>query len=387
MTREFDARAGRNVDLATRERSIQNGRYRSDDGQVRTRLDNESRMYGETVAVFDVAETHHHVNTFNRGARTPRPAFNLAAAIGARQRRRSLIGLLLIALVVTLAVVIFLIDPLRRALRDDVELIALFDAAPAVTPGAPVWIAGHEVGTVEMLEFLPLAAADAPRLALVLRLPRARLEHVRADATVRLRSASLTSEPAVDILPGSALAPPAQPGDTLRAEPLLTAAELRTRVAAVRSAADSLRAETTPLAAAARERMLVIGHAQAGFARVQSGFDELSRTMAASPAASFAASDEVGRAIERLRLAGATVTDASGAGSGMQRAILAFEPLATHSADLRARLDSFMSRGAPNGTLARLQNDSALSVALQRARAQLDSLIADVNANPFRYVF
>jgi len=331
-----------------------------------------------------VAETHHHVNTFNRGARTPRPAFNLAAAIGARQRRRSLIGLLLIALFVALAVVIFLIDPLRRALRDDVELIALFDAAPAVTPGAPVWIAGHEVGTVEILEFLPLAAADAPRLALVLRLPRARLEHVRADATVRLRSASLTSEPAVDILPGSALAPPAQPGDTLRAEPLLTAAELRTRAAAVRSAVDSLRTETTPLAAAARERMLAIGHAQAGFARVQSGFDELSRTMASSPAASFAASDEIGRAIERLRLAGATVTDAS---SGMQLAILAFEPLATHSADLRARLDSLMSRGAPNGTLARLQNDSALSVALQRARAQLDSLMADVNANPFRYVF
>lgn len=327
------------------------------------------------------------MNTFDRGARTPRSAFNLAAAIGARQRRRSLIGLLLIALVIALAVVIFLIDPLRRALRDDVELVALFDAAPAVTPGAPVWIAGHEVGTVETLEFLPLAATGAPRLVLVLRFPRERLEQVRADATVRLRSASLAAEPAVDILPGSMHAPPAQPGDTLHAEPLLTADELRARIAAVQSASDSLRVETVPLAAAARERMVAIERAQAGFARVQAGFDELSRTMATSPAASFAASNEIGRAIERLRVAGATVTDAGADGSGMQRAILAFQPLASHSADLRARLDSLMARATPNGTLVRLQNDSALSVALRRTRAQLDSLIADASANPFRYVF
>ncbi|HEU5208806.1 MAG TPA: MlaD family protein [Longimicrobiales bacterium] len=327
------------------------------------------------------------MNSSIRGARSPRPAFNLAAVLGARQRRRTLIGMLLIAVSVVLAVLIFLLDPLRQMLRDDVELVALLDAAPALSPGAAVWIAGREVGSVETLEFLPLGGNGAPRLALVLRVPRDRLSIIRRDATVRIASASMAGDAVVDILPGSAGAPPIQPGDTLRAEPVLTAAELRTRIAAVRAASDSLRVETRPVAAAARARMLGLTRVQSGFARVQGGLDELSRTIAESPAATLAASDDVDRALQRLRAAGAVITDAGGAESGVRRTIAAFQPLAGHSAELGARIDSLMARGSPNGTLARLQADSALAVALRRTRLQLDSLIADARANPFRYVF
>ncbi len=295
-----------------------------------------------------------------------------------------MIGLLLITVVVVLAVLIFLLDPLRRALRDDVALVALFPTAPEVTPGAPVWIAGHAVGTVERLEFLPLTADSTPRLAVLLRLPRARLAAVRADATVQITAASIAGEPAVDILPGSAGAPPVQPGDTLAAHQALTTAQLRARIAHVRSAADSLRHETAPLADAARERMVDIARAQAGFARAQAQLDELSRTIAGSRAASFAASDDIERALDRLRLARRTAADA---GSAMRRTVAAFEPLGQHTAELRARIDALMSQGHPNGTLFRLQDDSALAVALRRTRAQLDSLIADARANPFRYVF
>lgn len=327
------------------------------------------------------------MNSSLRGTRSPRTAFNLAAALGARQRRRTTIGLLLIGVIFVLAVLIFLLDPLRRALRDDVELVALFPTAPNVTPGAAVWIAGHEAGEVEALEFLPLSGDSTPRLAVLLRLPRERLVNVRADATVQITSSSLAGDAAVDILPGSASAPPMQPGDTLFAEDALTAAQLRARIAAVRSAADSLRLESGPLAAAARERMVALTHVQTGFARAQARLDELSRSIANSPAASMAASDDVERALERLRLASATVTDATAAEGGIRRAIAAFEPLGQHTAELRARLDSLVAPGGPNGTLVRLQNDSALAVALRRTRAELDSLIADARANPFRYVF
>jgi len=322
-----------------------------------------------------------------REARTPRPAFNLAAVLGARQRRRTLIGLLIMSVIFVVAVLIFLMDPLRRALRDEVELVALFDSAPSIGRGAAVWIAGHEAGRVETLEFLPLAGDTSPRLALLLRIPRDRLPMLRADATVRISSASVAGDPAVDILPGNADAPPLQPGDTLRAEPTLTRAELRQRVARVRAASDSLRMESRPLAAAARERMIGLARVQTRFARVQAGLDELSRTIDQSPLTAFTASDDVGRALERLRLAGGVVADARGAESGMPRTAAAFQPFLAHSAELRARIDSLMARAGPNGTLARLQSDSAIAVALRRTRVQLDSLIADARANPFRYVF
>src|SRR5690606_23857943 len=257
----------------------------------------------------------HHVNSI-REARTPRPAFNLAAVLGARQRRRTLIGLLIMSVIFVVAVLIFLMDPLRRALRDEVELVALFDSAPSIGRGAAVWIAGHEAGRVETLEFLPLAGDTSPRLALLLRIPRDRLPMLRADATVRISSASVAGDPAVDILPGNADAPPLQPGDTLRAEPTLTRAELRQRVARVRAASDSLRMESRPLAAAARERMIGLARVQTRFARVQARLDELSRTLGQSPLTAFTASDDVGRALERLPPGSRVVADERGAGSG-----------------------------------------------------------------------
>lgn len=328
------------------------------------------------------------MNPTNRPARTPRAAFNLAAIIGARQRRRALVGFLLILGALTLALLIFLLDPLLEALRDDAELVALFDSAPNVAPGAAVWIAGHEVGEVRSLEFLPLAGPqDTSRLALVLVLPRDQLRHVRADASVRLTSASLIGEPAVDIRPGSAAAPPVQPGDTLRAEPLLTSAAVRARAAAVRAGLDSLVQETGPLAGHARARMAVIARVQEGFAGTQRELDALAHTLATSPAAAAAGDVEVQRALERLRAAAGVVGSATAPGSGPARAMTAFQPLARHTSELSARLDSLRLRGTPNGTLVRLQNDSALAVALRRARAELDSLIADAKRRPFRYVF
>lgn len=291
------------------------------------------------------------------------------------------LGLLAVALL------IFFMDPLLAALRDDVELTALFESAPRVVPGAEVWIAGHRVGSVTTVAFLPVPDSGDPRLALTLAIPRDRLSQVRRDATVRLTSARLVGEPVIDILPGSPDAPPFEAGDTLFAEPEPTGADIVARAAALRAAVDTLLLASAPVNERARARMAALGRIQAGFAGTQRELEQLSATMAASPALALAHDPAVTRALARMRSVRAELGASGPRDTAMARMQSAFGPLTRHAAELSSRLDALRAMGGDNGTLARLQNDSALAVALRSAQAQLDSLIAEARDNPARFVF
>ncbi len=328
------------------------------------------------------------MNPTNRFDRAPHEAFNLAVALGARQRRRTLVGLLMIAALTFVALLIFFMDPLLAALRKDAELVALFDTAPKVVPGAAVWVAGRPVGVVSAVEFLPVPSTDqGPRVALILTVPERDLPQIRSDAGVRITSEGLISDPVVDIIPGSSNAPPIEAGDTLIAEHRLTAADVMARSAELRAAVDSLLLAARPLSASARERMAALARVQAGFAGTQRELDVLSATLAASPAIGLVDDAAVSRALARLRTAGTEISTLSGEETGVARVRQAFTPLARHAAELSAHLDSLRRASTPNGTLARLQSDSALAVAIRGAQAQLDSLIAEARADPLRYVF
>lgn len=321
--------------------------------------------------------------------RLPRAPFNLAVVAVARQRRRTLGGLLLILGLAAGALLVFFMDPLLSTLRDDAELIALFESAPDVAPGAQVWIAGRPQGTVRSVEFLPLTEPSQPRLVLVLSVSRSGLRHVRQDASVQLTSERMVGDPVVDILPGSPGASPIEPGDTLRAAVKLSSAEVVARAAALRAAVDSLLGAAAPVNERARDRMAALARVQAGFAGSQRELARLSASLAASPMMNLTSDPAVERALSRLRAASAELRTSSGAGAdpAVARVQAAFAPLTRHAGELSARLDSLRMLAAPNGTLTRMQNDSALAVAIRGAQAQLDSLIAEARANPARFVF
>jgi hypothetical protein len=88
--------------------------------------------------------------------------------------------------------------------------------------------------------------------------------------------------------------------------------------------------------------------------------------------------EELPRLIERAR---GSAGGAADVGAALARLQARADTLADRLAEAGAALDN------PNGTLARMQQDSALVRAIHAARAELDSLVADARRNPLRYVF
>ena len=102
-----------------------------------------------------------------------------------RERRRLLLGSLLIVGLLVVALIIFFLDRLVGAFQDRVTVVAALTAAPGVVRGTPVWIAGEHVGAVGRIEFRPTSVNPEARVALTLEIPQALREHLRAGTRVR----------------------------------------------------------------------------------------------------------------------------------------------------------------------------------------------------------
>lgn len=305
----------------------------------------------------------------------------------ARQSRRALLGSLIIAALFAVAVGIFLLDDLLAALDPTYHIVAITPEAPGLGPGAVVWVGGREVGTVTGVAFHD-TEGSASRLVLTLELPTSVREQVRRDSDVRITSATMVGDPVVDVIPGTAAAPPLADGDTLMPPDRPDAEELKQRALALRADLDSLRASAAALG-------LLVERRQAGFARIEQhlsaarlDYDALMQDVARSPALALLGGGEVSALTERLSGVLQELSDGlarqqaglrdSGVREGVQRL--------QQRADRTRRALAALQAEMEGGTVDRMMRDSALSHAIGRARTELDSLIAEARRNPLQFV-
>ncbi|HSJ14177.1 MAG TPA: MlaD family protein [Longimicrobiales bacterium] len=309
----------------------------------------------------------------------------------ARQTRRALLGGGLILLLVAIGTGIFLLDDMIAALRSTYRIGVIVPDAPGLVAGSAVWVGGREVGTVRTLEFLPARADSAARLLLRLELPASVRQQVRRDSDVRVTTDGLVGQPVVDLLPGSVAAPALRDGDTLLARPRPTAADVRRRAAALQVDIDSLRDATASLSP-------LVARRQAGFARMerqlaatQREFEALMRDVERSPALALLGGDEVARVTAQLDQVLQEVGRALDRQQEQLRRSGAADGLVSvggRAAELRATLAALQAEmRAGGGMIDRLERDSALLHAIDRARTELDSLVAEVRRNPLRFAF
>ncbi|HUF49534.1 MAG TPA: MlaD family protein [Longimicrobiales bacterium] len=313
-------------------------------------------------------------------------------AADARQRRRAWLGGLIIAGLLGLTVVVFFLDRVILMLTRHYEFVAIVPNAPGLRNGSAVWLGGREVGTIQRVALLPVVGDSATGVALTLRLPLALQPHVRADSRVRLTSARLIGERVVDIIPGTARAPVLAEGDTLHLRWQVTPEELTARAAVVNASLDSALAGLRALAPQAERSM---ARAQRALAALQPALQEahaLNASLATGagiaqlrdPALAAAlerarsAAAELPRALEPMRLRAGEMRDMGAALARLQLRADSIRVQLTAAADLL---------GQGNGSLSRFQQDSALIRAIHAARADLDSLMAEVRRNPLRFVF
>jgi ABC-type transporter Mla subunit MlaD len=299
-------------------------------------------------------------------------------------------GYFLLAALFLTAIVIFNMDAIRDLGRRDVHIVALLEDAPGVRVGTPVWVEGVRVGRVREVVIIKEDGAPLVELDLTLE-PRARALVTRSS-DVRASRQRFIGEPIVRIFAGSPDEPPIEGGDTIRGKPRLTPAELMAEAATLPVMLDSIRAAAAVVQARFEERQ----------PRIQRLGDEIQATAAAAGALRDQLDDgSLGRMLDgtaglparvrtlraRLGELGAALGDVTERyGPDLEEGLAAhLDRLAVRSRDVQSALAALEARmETGDGFIGRVQQDTALQVAVRGVQLQIDSLVAEAYSIAFR---
>ena len=137
---------------------------------------------------------------------------------GRTQGRRALGGILIVATLVALGAVVISLDEILSSRTEMVELHAVLPQTDGLAAGAPVRIAGHEVGTVLSVTLMPPGPAGSDRVLARARIPREHFDLLRQDTRARIAKPGFVGDALLEIDPGSAAAGRLAAGDTIRPE-------------------------------------------------------------------------------------------------------------------------------------------------------------------------
>lgn len=297
-----------------------------------------------------------------------------------------LVGGVIIAVIVVISGLILSIDELSRSREEHVRLYAVLPDAGTVTSGAPVWLTGHEVGRVEAITFLAPGAMPGQHILAELSLPQEHLDQIRRDSGVRVVTASLMGQPLIEVMPGSRAAGAVLPGDTLRSQVRSDDPIDFARVEALGERFQDIKRNAAAIDSMLSRRAPALEGMQAGFSASAAELDRLKTTVRAGPLSELSEA-RLAERVERISADFAAVRRGLDRyGRGQLAAQL--EGLDERTDALRAELDSLAAAtSTPYGFIGRVAADSALMKALNGARAQLDSLVRETTADPFRYFF
>ena len=314
------------------------------------------------------------------------------------QNRHVVIGVIILIAMLALPVLVLFVPDLINRFRSWAEIVVVMPEAGVLEKGAPVWIAGREVGTVMHVELRPGDVDSMERVAVRMSVPRKYLTHVRKDSQVRVTSASLIGKPVLDILPGSPGTPVVQDDDTLhiRAAGTLTGI-LESTFALNRNLADFVAdlEELKKLQSTARQRELaaLTRRMKRNLTAATTEFRTLIVSLRTSPIRTLS-DPEFKRTLASLQTRSAQLTEAlrgaaqragkaqSDMAPALTRMTARGDTIRTILTDIQARIDA-----GGGGLLIRAQTDTAIIKAFHEAQVQLDSLIAETKRNPSRFWF
>jgi phospholipid/cholesterol/gamma-HCH transport system substrate-binding protein len=134
-----------------------------------------------------------------------------------RDRRLALVvGTFVLVAVGSLALAILSLTAERGIFVTRYRLVAYFENVQGLLPGAPVWLAGKEVGRVEAIDFEPVGS-DHP-LRVLMGIDVDVQDRIRSDSFVTIGTIGVLGDAYVEVTVGSADAKMLEPGDAIRAE-------------------------------------------------------------------------------------------------------------------------------------------------------------------------
>lgn len=266
------------------------------------------------------------------------------------------VGIVLIVALTILGLGVFLIGDIGDVFGTRYRVVTLMESAAGLVPGAPVQVAGQNVGQVDRIEFIPPEERPpgGEAVAVWLGVNVEIREQIRADSRARVRTQGLLGDRLIDIEPGSPDRPVLEEGDTLAAAPALSYQEL------LGQAADAVQSLTT----LSRD----LTEALAGVSRGEGTLGQL------------LVDDSLYAELVELAAATNAVLDPLERGEGALGRLLRDEALYDRLVSTTAGLDTLtrdLLEG--EGTLGRLVRSDSLYAALAGAATRADSLLGAVS--------
>lgn len=307
------------------------------------------------------------------------------------------VGLVLLLALVILGFGIFFIGNIGDVFGTRYRLVTLMESAAGLVPGAPVQVAGQNVGQVDRVEFIrpEERPGTGETVAVWLGVNVSIRDQIRADSRARVRTQGLLGDRLIDIAPGSADSPVLSEGDTLAAAPALSYEEL------LAQAADAVQALIT----LSNDLTATLGRVAAGegslgqllvddalYGSLVSLNENLNRVI--EPVAN--GEGALGRLLtddalyERLVAATAgldSVTAAVVEGEGTLGRLVRSDSLYLALASSASRADSLLAlieRG--EGSIGLMVTDERLYEELLKTVVDLNAFLQDVRDNPKRFI-
>lgn len=311
------------------------------------------------------------------------------------------VGILLILALIILFYAVWRIGELFNLFVPRYELVTLVPSAAGLLPGAPVTLAGQRVGIVKDIEFLPVGAYGRNNLSVHLSVARRVESYIRTDSYARIRTQGVLGDKFVDVTIGSPDQPVVQPGDTIPSLPAAEFEEILVTAAntleGIQGLVTNLREITNSLARGEgtlgqlledprlyEEMLGTTSQIRALLAEINEADGTLGRLIR-DPALY----EEVRRAVARVDSLGNAILH----GQGTLTRLLESDELYLRVLGTVGRADSALAvigrsleeLAEGEGTIQKLLTDPALYDQFLKAVIDLQTLIADIQANPRRY--
>jgi len=308
------------------------------------------------------------------------------------------VGVLLVASLVVLALGIFLVGEKTRLFTPTTRVEVLLPNVQGLKAGAPVWLSGVFIGTVDEITFAEPLRSD--QVTVVLAIDESAARRLGSDAVVTVKTRGLVGEKYVDITPGSryglspevplkGVAPMGLDEAIFRAysaferlDRLIEAFE-KSEGSLGRLLADpTLYNNLTGLTAQLQKVLTAMTEGEGSLARIISDPRLYRQTMA------FVGQGEAA-AVELQALARALQAPEGTLGRLARDPALYEESLAMvrQARSSLAELDTLLVQlRQGEGSVAKMVGDSELHDKLTRTLDDLDALLRDMKENPGRYV-
>ncbi len=307
------------------------------------------------------------------------------------------VGLVLIVALGLLGVGIFFIGDIGDRFGNRYRLVTLMESAAGISVGAPVQVAGQNVGQVIDVQFIPPenrpATGEAVAVSLGVNIDvRAQ---IRTDSRARVRTQGLLGDRLIDIAPGSADQAMLLEGDTLAAAPAISYEELLGQAA---DAIESLTTLSDDLAGTLRRvadgegsmgQLLVDDGLYVGMVELNENLNAVLGPIADGEGAlsRLLRDDELYDRIVSATVSLDSIVAMAAAGEGTLGQLLTSDSLyrALTSSAVRAdQLLASIERG--EGSIGQLVTDEGLYEELLKTIVDLNAFLQDIRANPKKFM-